>query len=635
MNAPQPSTRASLCRCALALALGHALAVHAQEPRDLLFERLRVHGAAAARDPGDAKAAQAVAGILGELGGFHGAARAAGGASLQLRAGEAAEWVRWGKSIPPDSAATRFARTDQALAMLDALIDEARAAGDRDVLVRLEGDRAVALHDRERWSDCLDQLAALEGEGIALRPYLREARADALLALRRPEEARAIYAALVAADSTNRNALLGRFYAEVECEDFAAALATADTIDDPVLAAQARHYAGLDAEAWERMEPLARSAPAAAYVRAAAASIEASRGWPRRAHEDLLVASALFPQDVGIAVGLAESHMRRRELDAARPIESRLAAEDPGNVAVARLTRELEEFDSARWEFDVRGRQESGTASAAPGPGVEATGRVWSAPFRDAFRGFVGAGDATARTPEGDALRHRVGAGIEWRGRDAEALASAWSNGGDVSKTGAALSGAWSPDDYWNVSADYERYAWETPLRAVLHGITADGGGVGVGYAWNESRALWAGLRAHEFSDGNQRRQLRFAWAERVLEQPGLSVTLRPEIYRSRNSLTNAPYFNPSSDLSLSLAADVQDVLWRRYEDSFRHRLVARAGRYRQEGFDDGWVGGVGYEQAWQRARFELRWGLDLGRARYDGANERYVIVFLTGSGRF
>jgi len=43
----------------------------------------------------------------------------------------------------------------------------------------------------------------------------------------------------------------------------------------------------------------------------------------------------------------------------------------------------------------------------------------------------------------------------------------------------------------------------------------------------------------------------------------------------------------------------------------------------------------VGYEQAWQRARFELRWGLDLGRARYDGANERYVIVFLTGSGRF
>jgi len=635
LNAPQPSTRASLCGCALAVALGHAVAVHAQEPRDLLFERLRVHAAAAARDPGDAKAAQAVAGILGELGGFHGAARAAGGASLQLRAGEAAEWVRWGKSIPPDSAATRFTRTDQALAMLDALIEEARAAGDRDVLVRLQADRAVALHDRERWSDCLDQLAALESEGVALRPYLREAQADALLALRRPEEARAIYAALVAADSTNRNALVGRFYAEVECEDFAAALATADTIDDPVLAAQARHYAGLDADAWERMEPVARSAPAAAYVRAAAASIEASRGWPRRAHEELLIASALDADDMGIAVALGESQLRRRDPDAAATIESGLAADYPANAAVLRLTRELRDFERPRWEFDVRGRQESGNAAAAPGPGVEATGRVWSAPLREGFRGFVGAGYATARPPEGDARRNRVGAGVEWRGPDAEAQASAWSNGGDVSKAGAALSGAWSPDDYWTLSADYERYAWETPLRAVLHGITADGGGVGAGYAWNESRALWLGVRSHDFTDGNQRRQLRFAWAERVFEQPALSVTLRPEAYASRNSLAGAPYFNPSHDLAVSLSADVQDLIWRRYEDSWRQRLVARAGRYHQEGFDDGWVGGVGYEQAWQRARFELRWGLDVGHARYDGAGENYVVLFLAGSGRF
>jgi len=632
LNAPQPGKRASLSGCALALALGHAMAVHAQEPRDRLFERLRIQAAAAARDPQSAKN---VAEILGELGGFHGAARAAGAASLQLRAGEAAEWVRWGESIPPDSAATRFARTDQALAMLDALIDEARAARDRDVLVRLQGDRAVALRDRERWSDALDQLAQLEAEGIALRPYLREARADALLALRHPEEARAIYAALVAADATNRNALIGRFYAEVECEDFAAAFATAGSIDDPVLDAQARHYAGLDADAWDRMEPVARSAPAAAYVRAAAASIEASRGWPRRAHEDILVASALDSSDVGIAVALAESQLRRRDLEAASTIESRLAADYPGNAAVLRLTRELRDFDRPRWEFDVRGRQESGNAAAAPGPGVEATGRVWSAPLREGFRGFVGAGYATARPPEGDARRNRVGAGVEWRGPDAEAQASAWSNGGDVSKTGAALSAAWSPDDDWTLAGDYERYAWETPLRAVLHGITADGGGVGVGYAWNESRALWLGLRGHDFSDGNQRRQFRFAWAERVFERTAFSVTLRPEAYGSRNSLANAPYFNPSRDRALSLAADVQDLIWRRYEDSWRQRLVARAGRYHQEGFDDGWTGGLGYEQAWQRASFELRWGLDLGHARYDGAGENYVVLFLAGSGRF
>ena len=72
---------------------------------------------------------------------------------------------------------------------------------------------------------------------------------------------------------------------------------------------------------------------------------------------------------------------------------------------------------------------------------------------------------------------------------------------------------------------------------------------------------------------------------------------------------------------ALSFALDWQGLLWRCYEDSFRHRITARVGGYRQEGFADGTVGGLAYEQAWQLgARLELRWGVELGRARYDGA---------------
>jgi len=47
--------------------------------------------------------------------------------------------------------------------------------------------------------------------------------AGALLALRPPEEAREAYAEVLTAEPRNRSALMGRFYAEIEIDDFSAA----------------------------------------------------------------------------------------------------------------------------------------------------------------------------------------------------------------------------------------------------------------------------------------------------------------------------------------------------------------------------------------------------------------------------
>jgi biofilm PGA synthesis protein PgaA len=471
---------------------------------------------------------------------------------------------------------------------------------------------------------------------MPVRGYVRQVEADALLALRSPQEARAIYAELVAADAANRNALIGRFYAEVECEDFSAAFRTADEVGDPVLSALARNYAGLDAQAWRRIGPVLGEPPVSAYARSAAGSIEAARGWTRRAHDDFLLASSAAPDDIGVSAGLAESFLRRRDLPNARAIHQRLSTDFPGNLRVERLARDLRDFDSASFDVVARARQSSGDAPAAPGPGIEVTGRVHSAPIDDNLRLFAGVGYAKARPPEGDAIRQRAGVGGEWRGADATIEASAWANGGDVSRAGMAGAASWSPNDLWALTADYETCSWETPLRATLHGITADGGGVGIGWAAHESRSAWLGLRAHRFSDGNERRQFRLAWAERVAQTPSWSLTLRPELYGSENTLRDAPYFNPSRDMALSVAVDWQGLLWRRYEASWRHRVIARVGRYRQDGFADGMVGGFAYEQSWQPGtRLELRWGVEIGRARYDGADENVAIAFISVSGRF
>ena len=227
---PLQEIASSTCAIAASFALA-AIESHAQDSRDALFDTLRARAAVLARDPANRDAARTLHGSFRTLGGFHGAAAIEGNASLATRASQAAEFARWGADIPRDTPAERFALTDKAIARLDALIVEASAVNERDLLAQLEGDRVVALRNRERWQDALDELARLRAQGSSIRPYLREAEADALLALRKPEEARAIYAELAAADASNRDARIGRFYAEVECEDFDAAFLTADELD--------------------------------------------------------------------------------------------------------------------------------------------------------------------------------------------------------------------------------------------------------------------------------------------------------------------------------------------------------------------------------------------------------------------
>ena len=56
---------------------------------------------------------------------------------------------------------------------------------------------------------------------------------------------------------------------------------------------------------------------------------------------------------------------------------------------------------------------------------------------------------------------------------------------------------------------------------------------------------------------------------------------------------------------------------------------VAKATLYSTFGNKEGLI------LAYLQARLELRWGIEAGRARYDGANENFVILFLSASGRF
>ena len=109
-------------------------------------------------------------------------------------------------------------------------------------------------------------------------------------------------------------------------------------------------------------------------------------------------------------------------------------------------------------------------------------------------------------------------------------------------------------------------------------------------------------------------------FAQKVVDVPHFDLTVRPELYTSRNDRNDVPYFSPLLDFSAAVALDAEHVLWRRYERSFGHRLVLTGGSYWQKDFGNGWIGSVLYEQVYAcNPRAEIRYGAQINRNIYDG----------------
>ena len=300
------------------------------------FETLRAYGQALRLQPKNREAADAMAGVLLELGAPFAAGALLPETPLGIQVRQAGALVRWGGHVVPRDPRRRFEGTDAALKRLEALLRKARSARkpDAGLIVRLRRDRVVALRQRERWADAVAETQELRADGDQIPPYVREAEADSLLALRRPREARLGYEDVLRVDPERREAHIGRFFALVEEENFRAAFAEIDALaaseppglrqpeqrvtrpnwnwlEGHVLAAEARSFADMPGAAWKRLLPLAEGAPANAELRRVLGDIAAGRGWPRRGDEEIHIAASLAPEDKGVQLALAESAMRR------------------------------------------------------------------------------------------------------------------------------------------------------------------------------------------------------------------------------------------------------------------------------------------------------------------------------------
>lgn len=550
--------------------------------------------------------------------------------SLEIRADQAAKLIRQGRDLKPRDPRRPFEVTDKAIARLNQLLAEVRASSnpDKGLIIRLRRDRALALRNQERWIDAVHAVEALRADGDAIPPYVREAEADSLLALRRPKEARRGYEEVLRAHPGLPNAQIGRFFALVEEEKFEEAFEQIDQVTGAeALRARARSFADMHDAAWEMMLPLVERSPADAELRWVLGDIAGSRGWPRRSAQEIAIAARLAPENKAVQIALAESAIRRRDWMVAHSRATELAEYYPEDARVQRLQTDLRVHDAFELQTEFHVTEEYGDNASdanqtrnSPGSGTDWTSRLYSPPLAENWRFIGGWEHHRAETADGPALRYRFGAGVQLALPDLRVAVIGWDNEGDVSQPGGSLAVVWTPTDHWRFDLGAESFASDTPLRAVRHDITADSASFGVTYTWHESRSLAGGVSGYDFSDGNRRTAAHINFAQKIVDIPHLDVSLRPAIYASANSSSAGPYFSPEHDFSGTLTCDVEHLIWRRYERTFGQRLAVTGGSYSQEHFDTGWIGAVLYEQVFQSNPWlELRYGVQWRRAIYDG----------------
>ena len=482
--------------------------------------------------------------------------------------------------------------------MLSADPADARAAGDLLLAFRLTERMtdAIAL-----WEGTLRRDDAPDDAPF----WLRLAAADALLALRRPAEAEALYGSVASERPDSAEPWLGLYWATIEqgrYRDAAAALDELSKVPGQELTAEIQRgwlllFEDRVPAGQARFEALLEEHPADPRVRPGLATAHLRQGRPRRglrAVEELLArttSSVPRVDNPSARISRAGALSALGDVAAARAEASSLVALYPENEHARRLDRDLrtqlapEVYLGGRYDTSDRGLGESWSqleASVPLGTRARLSAGGW------------GSRSGDERYERGDV--ELAYAAVAWRADRWVSVSAelAWDLSEVARDPGAAARLALFPDDRWRVDLGYALDTWrDLPLRARAADLVGDTMDAGVTYTagsrWN---ARLGGGRS-SFSDDNER-TWRLAAAE-VLARGGPVYRARfgAELYRSESSRRDVPYFSPPRDLSTSLTHRSEWVSAGAAGRRHTFSLFVHAGVYDQEGFDSGTVGGL------------------------------------------
>lgn len=623
------------------------------EGKGLFYAALQLDEDILRLSPDDRRAQAALIRISARLGATHQAVRLAAKypdvVDAQLRdrltrdrTAVEARWAERQRSLPGrhlvgtarlDAAIVRTDDLAQRFLASDAPMSEAQLAWLHDRIVLLGMRRrardVVALHDR------------FARRGLPLPGYVLGTVAGAYLQLHQPTRASALYERVLREDPNDADARVGMYFALLESEAHEQAYAWIDDWvkaagaerrrrDDAdskarlwearLLQARSREYAGEPAVAQRLLEDLQAEAPNSGGVRSAMASVYRARGWPRRAWDTWQLQLLHDGDDVDARAQSVGALLDTYRFGMAREQLSEAQARQPDAPSVARSLRDWQLHE--RPELTLGANLGRSNDTVAPNGTRDDTvdAYLFSRPFAERYRLFVHGHYAQADLADGYGHYNRAGAGLEYRAPDLRLTGELHAGIDGDGAPGLLLGGRWWMTDVWNVAANVDTRTQDIPLKARGANIDAKRAQVELEARLNESRAFAAALGGYDFSDDNRRRFVQASWREGLLMRPRYNLAARIDLYASRNSRSDAPYFNPSSDRSASASLTGAWRTYRRYEREFVQEMTLSAGNYWQEGFGSGATWGIEYAHRWQlHDGLSLRYAVGHTQHPYDG----------------
>jgi len=546
----------------------------------------------------------------------------------------------------------RYRRADRAIDALDARIGDLSMEGPEATaeLRRAKFDRILALSDRDRFDDVIAAYEALEKEHLPVPAYALRVVGDAYMRVRRPEAARTVYEAALADSPSDFQSNLGLFYAEIESEDFDAALTTVDGLAwreqrtvgaraNPdwlraqIAATMAKVYAGDTDEAQERIEALLAAEPDNPALLDTYGTILEDRGEPVAAERSFAKVESIRPGDHDAAVGEANVAVDRGDRTAGfaatdKLVEARIAQDLDPDHATALLRQREETLERPELKFSANQLYQAQRAPLG-GDTFNLETEIFSAPIEDSYRLYADYQFATVALPEGRVSDHHMAAGVEFTARDFGASGEVTEDLIPTAHIGGKAAVSWAPDDEWRLSLLAQAFSSDTPLRALRHEITADSATFHVSWRADDMQSYSLTAELLTFSDTNFRSSMDISTTQRLITAPHFTLDVVPELYASRNTFHNAPYYNPLWDAEAAIGLDATQILYRRYDFVWLHHATMVPGIYWEHGFAPHPAAAFVYEH---RLKLGDDWsgglGVKLARHPYDSVANDSISIF-------
>jgi biofilm PGA synthesis protein PgaA len=519
--------------------------------------------------------------------------------------------------------------------------------------LRARGDYIVALRDKYRMQEVLDQYRILEKSGRPAPFWVTEAVADALLYLREPKAAANYYQRRLQQNpEIPFTAYLGLLSTYIEWRHWPEADQAWEQVLELLKRQKLNDQEAHDAllargwffiyedklkEAQDFFGAYLERAGLDAGFRSGLGAAYLYRGWPRRALEQFRIAQNVDPKFIPTQLGMATALNDSGHKYEARRLAAELYQKYPSNLHVKDLYETLQVEDMHTLWGDARSTNEwPGVTEYRFRAGAIATVTPVFKVFSDVLHMH------SKENSSGQKYAYswdRVGLGFNWLVLPSltltQSVSTDYIKGRDL---GSFTKVTWQANDHLKASAAFDSFSLEIPLRARATGVRGKTAFLDLSYHESDLRDYGLILMSNWLSDGNYNPSVLLALDQNVINNPNWKLRLGPAFYYGRYSKNQnyVPYYSPNFEYSMELRPTLELIFYEAYDKKVRSNIYTHIGLYKEWGYGFYPITGITYEQEIKTSKtFGLKFLVGYNLRVYDGEYTNVLDTFLTISKKF